>query len=155
MVELKEYTKEQVAQNNSEQSFWVICDGLVYDLTNFLGMHPGGELILHPYGGQDITEPFYALHRHEVLQKFGPKYLIGKLEGKDGKPKIAIEAGQLSRVPYAEASVWDKRWFSPYFNDSHRRFKLAVRKFFDEVIIPEARENDDAGFVFSSVYHSL
>ena len=52
---MKSFTAEEVAKHNTEDSFWLIIDNLVYDLTAFLGMHPGGELILHPYGGKDAT----------------------------------------------------------------------------------------------------
>lgn len=37
------------------------------------------------YGGKDATEAFYALHRHEVLEKFGPKLKVGQLQGYDNK----------------------------------------------------------------------
>lgn len=52
---MKTFTVEEVAQHNTESSFWIIIDSLVYDLTNFLGMHPGGEMILYPYAGKDAT----------------------------------------------------------------------------------------------------
>lgn len=78
----------------------------------------------------------------DVLLKFGPKYHIGTIEGE--KSIILKEPGTLSSVPYAEASFW-QRWHSPYYNDSHRKFKLALRRFFDEHILPEAQANDASG----------
>ena len=52
---MKSFTAEEIAKHSTEESFWLIVDGLVYDLTNFLGMHPGGEQILMAYGGKDAT----------------------------------------------------------------------------------------------------
>ncbi len=79
---------------------------------------------------------FFELHRLEVLDKYGPKYLIGKLENEE--PKIKQNSGDISKVPYAEASVW-LRWHSPYYSETHRKFKVDLRKFFDEHILPEGK----------------
>ena len=49
------YTREQVAQNNSESKAWIIIDSVVYDITKFAAMHPGGELLLLEYAGKDAT----------------------------------------------------------------------------------------------------
>lgn len=64
MTSLKSFTVEQVAQHATEESFWLIIDNLVYDLTAFLPMHPGGEQILYPYGGKDAT---YVIYEHVSL----------------------------------------------------------------------------------------
>lgn len=61
-------TRAEVAKNNTEDSLWVIIDHKVYDLTDFLDAHPGGSVVLQQVAGQDATQAFYNLHRHEVLQ---------------------------------------------------------------------------------------
>ena len=38
-----------------------------------------------------------------------------------------------------------------YYTESHKRFKLALRAFFDDVVLPEARENDAAG-IFDNIF---
>ena len=67
--------------------------------------------------GQDATEAFYSLHRHEVLEK--PQYLrlrIGFIQGK--KPTIHSRIdGELSKVPYAEPTWLSEGYYSPYFTD--------------------------------------
>ena len=92
--------------------------------------------------GKDGTADFYALHRQEILDKFGPKLLVGTVKGE--KPMVTTKSGSLSRVPYAESSVW-QGGKSAYYKESHQRFKLAVRKFFDEVVLPEAKVRDGSG----------
>ncbi len=48
--------------------------------------------------------------------------------------------------PYAEP-LWYSRNTSPYYNDSHRRLRAAVRSYVDEEILPHAFEWEQAGQV--------
>ena len=72
----------------------------------------------HCIAGQDATEAFYGLHRHEVLERPQYKRLqIGSI--KDEKPVIygAQVPGQLSLVPYGEPTWLAKGFKSPYYDD--------------------------------------
>ncbi len=42
----KTFTREEVAKNNTEESLWLIIDSNVYDVTDFIDAHPGGEAVL-------------------------------------------------------------------------------------------------------------
>ncbi len=112
-------------------------DAKVYDVTKFQNLHPGGISVFHaedigtcytraqcavaqsssPPAGQDATEAFYGLHRHEVILK--PQYQrlqIGVL--KDEKSVIYSSIpGELSKVPYAEPLGLTPGYHSPYYND--------------------------------------
>ncbi|KAI3638422.1 hypothetical protein MIR68_003551 [Amoeboaphelidium protococcarum] len=137
---MKEYTREEVQKHDNDDSFWIVIDGIVYDLTVFKDMHPGGTDILTPYGGKDATEVFYALHRHDVLNKYGPKYAIGRIQGE--KQMVKSGGTVISKVPYAEAAFWQSGR-SAYYKETHIKFKQALRKFFTEEILPEAKVKDD------------
>ena len=50
-----EYTRAEVALHKTPQDLWIIIDSKVYDVTNWLKRHPGGEMILKNSGGQDAT----------------------------------------------------------------------------------------------------
>jgi hypothetical protein len=55
-----------------------------------------------PKAGQDATQVFFSLHRHEVLLK--PQYArlqIGKVQGQEETIK-PLAPSELSQVPYAE-----------------------------------------------------
>ena len=39
-------TRAEVAKNNTEDSLWFIIDSKVYDVTDFVDAHPGGEFVL-------------------------------------------------------------------------------------------------------------
>ena len=42
----KSFTVEEVATHKNGLSCWLILDNKVYDVTTFIGKHPGGEAIL-------------------------------------------------------------------------------------------------------------
>jgi alkylation response protein AidB-like acyl-CoA dehydrogenase len=42
-------------------------------------------------------------------------------------------------VPFGDP-VWYQGWFTPYFNDSHRRFRAAMREWVEREIIPNCFE---------------
>lgn len=67
--------------------------------------------------GQDVTEQFYALHRHEVLQR--PQYArlqVGIITGE--QPAIVSRiTGELSKVPYAEPTWLSQGYHSPYYKE--------------------------------------
>jgi hypothetical protein len=95
--------------------------------------------------GQDSTQAFYGLHKHEVLLR--PQYArlqIGTLAR--ATPVVAsLASDALSAVPYAEPTWLSKGYHSPYYTESHIRFQKAVRKFVVEVILPEAKKCEENG----------
>lgn len=57
----KLYTPGEVEQHSSVNDCWMIIDGSVYDVTNFLDQHPGGVAAMSPYCGKDGTEAFATM----------------------------------------------------------------------------------------------
>lgn len=47
----QEYTRDEVKTHSTDKSAWIIIDALVYDITRFAAMHPGGELLILEYAG--------------------------------------------------------------------------------------------------------
>lgn len=93
--------------------------------------------MLAQVAGQDATEAFYNLHRHEVLTNYKALH-IGGIEGE--KPEVHDpQPGDLSEVPYGEPLWLTKQYSSPYYNESHRRYQRALREFIDVHVEPEAR----------------
>ena len=76
------YSQDDVAQHNSLQNgIWVTFEGHVYDITEFVGQHPGGDKILLAAGG--AIEPFwavYAVHQTDEVLKMLAEYRIGELK---------------------------------------------------------------------------
>ncbi|RYO92257.1 hypothetical protein DL766_001747 [Monosporascus sp. MC13-8B] len=139
----KTFTRAEVAKNNTEDSLWFIIDSKVYDATEFVDAHPGGEAVLRQVAGQDATAAFYNLHRHEVLTKY-EDLCIGTIEGE--KPQVLTpKPGDLSPVPYAEPLWLTPAFKSPYYNESHRRLQKAMRVFTETVVMPEAQAREADG----------
>ena len=53
----RSYTEEQVAAHNRAEDLWLIIRGKVYDFTEYIAHHPGGEAMLKN-AGRDSTEGF-------------------------------------------------------------------------------------------------
>lgn len=84
----KEYTMEEIAKHNKKDDLWVVVKGTVLDLTNWLDEHPGGPQALLNFMGRDATEEFEMLHDDEVIPKYAPEQVIGRVKGQ--KPTLEI-----------------------------------------------------------------
>ncbi|KAI0710023.1 peroxisomal acyl-CoA-dehydrogenase [Earliella scabrosa] len=143
--ELKKFTREEVAKHNTDESLWIIIDSKVYDVTRFRNLHPGGKSVFMDEGipGEDATEAFFGLHRHDVLER--PQYTrlqIGVIEGEEPQIEGGRMPGKISKVPYAEPSWLSEGYHSAYFKESHRQLQKAVREFVDNIIFPDAQERE-------------
>ncbi|KAF8629594.1 hypothetical protein AX15_003340 [Amanita polypyramis BW_CC] len=144
---MKVFTREEVAQHKKEGDLWIIIDSKVYDLSRFAALHPGGTNVLYSPNvvGQDATDVFFGLHRHEVLLR--PQYArlqIGTIAGEEEQIKAPVP-GQLSKVPYAEPTWLSSAYFSPYYTENHRRFHKAIREFLETVVAPESIRCEESG----------
>ncbi|KAI0474595.1 FAD binding domain-containing protein [Xylaria cf. heliscus] len=83
----KEYTLEEVAKHNKKDDLWVVVKGVVMDLSNWLEEHPGGPQAIMNFMGRDATEEFEMLHDDEVIPKYAPEQVIGRVKGQ----KITLE----------------------------------------------------------------
>jgi flavocytochrome c len=77
----KEFTMEEVAKHNKKEDLWVVVKGVVMDLTNWLDEHPGGPQAIMNFMGRDATEEFEMLHDDEVIPKYAPQQVIGRVKG--------------------------------------------------------------------------
>ncbi|EPS45124.1 hypothetical protein H072_880 [Dactylellina haptotyla CBS 200.50] len=83
----KEFTMEEVKKHNKKDDVWVVVKGVVMDLTNFLEDHPGGANAILNFSGRDATEEFEMLHDDEVIPKYAPATVIGRVKGQ----KVTLE----------------------------------------------------------------
>jgi cytochrome b involved in lipid metabolism len=51
-------TNNEVAKHNSVNDCWIIIQGSVYNVTQYLSLHPGGSDRIIPFCGQDATSAY-------------------------------------------------------------------------------------------------
>jgi len=103
------------------------------------------SFLMFKIAGQDATQAFFGLHRHEILLKPQYKRLqIGTIQGEEEMIHPPAP-GQFSQVPYAEPTWLSNGYFSPYYDETHRKLQKAVREFFELVVAPEAVVADESG----------
>jgi len=97
------YTMEDVAKHNDKKSCWVVVEGKVLDVTDFLKDHPGGELAILTFAGKDATAEFNMVHPPGVIQKYLPDGTIGVI----GTPGAAVAGAVAASGPVTKKDVGD------------------------------------------------
>ncbi len=77
----KTYTLTDVAKHDNQSDCWLVIDNNVYNVTSFIGQHPGGDEILKECG-RDATSLFSRVrdHAENSASSLLPPYLIGTLK---------------------------------------------------------------------------
>ncbi|KAF2498314.1 fumarate reductase-like protein [Lophium mytilinum] len=83
----KEFSLEEVAKHNKKEDLWIAVKGIVLDVTNWVDEHPGGPQALFSHMGKDASEEFEMLHDDEVIPKYAPDIVIGRVKGQ----KVTLE----------------------------------------------------------------
>lgn len=73
-----------VDHNDEANGHWLIIDNIVYDLSRFIGTHPGGATILRNYAGTDGTQGFQRVHHGKAeIEALRDLYEIGAVRRLD------------------------------------------------------------------------
>lgn len=139
-------TADEVSQHNTESSIWIIVHDKVFDVTNFLNEHPGGKKVLLKVAGTDATQQFDNFHAMSVLEKYSSQLQVGEIGTAEETASHEAASGEGpfgDLVPHGDP-YWYQDFYSPYYNDSHRRLRNEMRKFVETEIIPNAYEWDEA-----------
>ncbi|KAJ3145748.1 fatty acid alpha-hydroxylase [Geranomyces michiganensis] len=97
-------TRAQVAQHYTAKSVWVIVRNKVYDVSEFMFDHPGGEDLLLQYGGQDVTvamqdelEHLHSDSAYDMLDDYCVGVLAPNDDRKDSSSSIHSSSSLLKQ----------------------------------------------------------
>lgn len=60
---------------------WIVVDNIVYDCTEFIKEHPGGETVIQSFIGEDCSWQFWRFHSETIMEKWGGPLRVGRTEG--------------------------------------------------------------------------
>jgi fatty acid desaturase 2 (delta-6 desaturase) len=61
------YTWSEVQLHTKKDDKWLVMDGQVYNITNWVSKHPGGSKVISHYAGQDATVSIIYLVIYQSL----------------------------------------------------------------------------------------
>lgn len=86
------FTYSQVAEHNTSDSAWIIINNNVYDITQFLDTHPGGDEIILEMTGNDATQDFQDIGHSNDALGFLKAMKIGSVD--TSSPRVKMTAPQ-------------------------------------------------------------
>jgi len=60
---------------------WLVVDTVVFDTTDFLHEHPGGNTVIESFAGQDCSWQFWRFHNRKHMRDSGAALRIGRTSG--------------------------------------------------------------------------
>jgi L-lactate dehydrogenase (cytochrome) len=71
---------DEVQKHNTRSDCWVVIDGKVYDVSEFIDMHPGGAAIIAKNAGKDVTKIFKPVHPPDALELLDESKHLGRVD---------------------------------------------------------------------------
>ncbi|EDV19520.1 uncharacterized protein TRIADDRAFT_9293, partial [Trichoplax adhaerens] len=75
----KTFTRSEVTEHDKSESLWLVVHNKVYDVTNFMVEHPGGEEILLEMAGKDATIAFEENGHSVDARALMGNYYVGNI----------------------------------------------------------------------------
>jgi cytochrome b involved in lipid metabolism len=140
---------EELAKHNTAEDAWVMVDGVVYNVTKFAKLHPGGRAVLLRAAGTDATVDFKQVHADSVLKRYA-NLRVGRLAVEELDPaeakKLFTKKAEEKWLPLSDAYFNDIRGTlkSPNFQQKHIDYAMKVRAFCEKEIIPNIHKWEEA-----------
>ncbi|KAF9572233.1 hypothetical protein EC968_010099 [Mortierella alpina] len=118
MSEIKTFTDADLAEHGSRESLFLAVGGKVYDCTDFIDEHPGGEEVLFDEAGKDATESFEDVGHSDEAREIMEKMYVGEYKSDaTGKKAKSASSTTPKPIPAGESSdsgrlvSWVKSFF--------------------------------------------
>ncbi|KAH7856336.1 hypothetical protein Vadar_000259 [Vaccinium darrowii] len=82
----KVFSFAEVSSHNNPKDCWVIVNAKVYNVTNFLTDHPGGEEVLLAHVGKDASEEFEDAGHGSVARLMLDEFYVGEIDQSSTMP---------------------------------------------------------------------
>lgn len=95
----REISVDEFVKHNTADDCWITVNGNVYDLTDFISMHPGGTTPLIQNAGHDATAIYNKIHPKGTIENFLPKdKQLGVLIGEAPKIEVVLDEKEKHRL---------------------------------------------------------
>ncbi|XP_046670196.1 cytochrome b5 [Homalodisca vitripennis] len=98
--------KEEIENDNASL---IVINNIVYNVTDFLNEHPGGEEVLLEQVGKDATEAFEDVGHSSDAREMMKKYKVGELHESE---KTSKDEKLPTAVPLTNSADGDSSWKS-------------------------------------------
>ena len=85
-------------RSHSIDDCWIVVDNVVYDCTEFIEEHPGGEQVILSFLGEDCSWQFWRFHGREQMEQSGRPLRIGRTNGIENRFKEPSRFVGLSKL---------------------------------------------------------
>ncbi|OVA14760.1 Cytochrome b5-like heme/steroid binding domain [Macleaya cordata] len=76
----KIHSYDEVSKHNQIKDCWLLISRKIYDVTQFMDDHPGGDQVLLSASGKDATDDFEDVGHSESAKEMMEKYYIGEID---------------------------------------------------------------------------
>ncbi|CAF2657107.1 unnamed protein product [Rotaria sp. Silwood2] len=112
-IDKRQYTWDEIRRHSDKKDRWIVIDKRVYDVTNWT-KHPGGQVILNHYAGQDASEAFFAFHSNLAhVQKYLKAFYIGDVISDDDQDNTKDEQTLKHDFEQLRQKAISKKLFQP------------------------------------------
>ena len=74
-------TKDELSKHTKDGDLWVLVDGKVYDVSEYMEDHPGGkEILLDHSGAKDASLAYEDADHSKRAREMVTKYLVGTFQ---------------------------------------------------------------------------
>ncbi|KAI3970738.1 hypothetical protein MKX01_024385 [Papaver californicum] len=102
----KLFSWQEAAEHNTKDDCWVVVDGKVYDVSDYLDEHPGGDNVLLKAAGRDATDEFDDAGHSKSAIDLMKGFCIGEVDPTSEPPTVI--PGPKSAVDKPKPSITDK-----------------------------------------------
>ncbi|SNX85357.1 probable SCS7 - required for hydroxylation of ceramide [Melanopsichium pennsylvanicum] len=134
------FSTDDVSKHNTSVSCWVIHQGKVYDVTNFVQDHPGGDDLILRYAGKDMgdimddpQEHSHSDSAYELLQE----HIIGRLPTTDAEKHTLDERNANGGFSGKNDSIVITDDFKPKETDFHSDYNTTKFLDLNKALIPQ------------------